>query len=506
VSVAVEPRLVDPRYRSGPPILATDGPEVADLATLAGFAPDPEQRLALDMLFAYDPHTGKSCVFEFCVICARQNLKTGLFKQAALGWLHITDQRLVIWSAHEFDTAQEAFRDMDELHAGTPALAARVKKVHRANGDEAIELVTGQRLKFKARTKAGGRGLTGDKVVLDEAFALKPDHMGALLPTLSVRPDPQVVYGSSAGMVDSEVLRGIRDRGRAGSSERLGYVEWGAPEARESCLRGEKCPHTLGIEGCGLDNPELWAMANPLLGRTRANGTGLTGDTIRSERQALPVMEFARERLGWWSDPSAKVIFPAGKWVACSLRQPDDLRVGGLAVAVSFDLTRAAIAAAGRDPETGRVHAKPLQTGPGTGWTVDRLVELQRRFGVDVAIDSRGPAAMLIDDLKAAGLRSVSEKEREGGLRGLRVMTTDDVCDACAGLFDAVSEERFGHDLYPELEAALEGAVQRSVGDRWAWGRRKSGADISTLEAVTFATWLAAQQTTSTVDVWGCYT
>ncbi len=61
---------------------------------------------------------------------------------------------------------------MEILITGCAPLARRVKKISYGNGEEAIELQTGQRLIFKARTKTGGRGLSGDKVVLDEAFAL----------------------------------------------------------------------------------------------------------------------------------------------------------------------------------------------------------------------------------------------------------------------------------------------------------------------------------------------
>ncbi len=239
--------LVEPAYRSSPSFTRTLGPEVADLAALAGFEPDPEQRLGLDLLFALDEHK-RSAAFEFAVVCSRQNLKTGLFKQAALGWLFVTDQDLVVWSAHEFRTAQEAFRDMEILITGCAPLARRVKKISYGNGEEAIELLTGQRLIFKARTKTGGRGLSGDKVVLDEAFALQPAHMGALMPTLSVRPDPQLVYGSSAGLAESAVLRGVRDRGRARSSARLAYLEW----CSEAVCAEPGCEHTLGAPGCAL--------------------------------------------------------------------------------------------------------------------------------------------------------------------------------------------------------------------------------------------------------------
>jgi hypothetical protein len=443
---------------------------------MVDFAPDPEQRLGLDLIFAVD-QWDRLTSFEFAVIVARQNLKTGLFKQAALGWLFITDQRLIVWSAHEFRTAQEAFRDMEQLICGHTSLSRLVKKVHRAAGSEGIELKTGQRLMFKARTKAGGRGLTGDKVVLDEAFALRPEHMGALLPTLSVVPDPQVVYGSSAGLVDSDVLRGIRDRGRPGTSPRLAYIEWCAPEG--GCTL-DRCSHDLGAEGCALDDEANWQRANPLTGRTRANGTGLTLEYLRSERQALPPFEFARERMGWWDESGADEIFGPGNWEACSTEVwPADLALGALAVAASYDLNSAAIGSAGADGD-GVVWLKPLQHGPGTSWLVRRAKELQDKFDVDVVIDERGPAAPLIGDLEDAGVR-------------LKVANTNDVLDACADLFERVRERMARHGSFTELDRAIASTVKRSVGDRWAWGRRQSEADISTLEAVTLASWWAAQ-------------
>ncbi len=158
--------LVEPAHRSVPSYRKTLGPEVADICELAGFAPDPEQRLALDAIFGLGPGN-KVAALEGAVIAPRQNIKTGLFKQCALGWLYVTDQRLIVWSAHEFSTAQEAHRDLVELIEGCDPLRKRVRAIHRGNGEEGIELLTGQRVKFKARTKTGGRGLSGDRIVLD---------------------------------------------------------------------------------------------------------------------------------------------------------------------------------------------------------------------------------------------------------------------------------------------------------------------------------------------------
>lgn len=472
MSASVE-QLVEPAFRSAPSFTQTLGPEVADLCELAGFAPDPEQRLGLDLIFALN-RGGKSAAFEFAVVCCRQNLKTGLFKQAALGWLFITEERLVVWSAHEFGTAQEAFRDMTVLIEANEYLDRRVKHIYRGNGAESIELVNGSRLIFKARTKSGGRGLTGDKVVLDEAFALQPDHMGALLPTLSVRPDPQVLYGSSAGLVGSHVLRGVRDRGRAGTSPRLAYLEWCAPQG--GCEE-EKCEHELGAAGCALDDEGNIQAANPLLGRTRGNGTGLTLEYVLSERQAMPPLEFARERLGWWDEPGTAEAFGPGKWEGCADRAlVEQLQVpmGAIGLAVSIDLAKSALVGAAVDGD--RVLVKPLQHGPGTGWLVARAKELQEQHNVDVVVDGHGPAADIIPDLEEAGVT-------------VRVASTQDVLDACAGIFKLVQDGRLAHGSFAELDAAAAGAVRRDVGDRWAWGRKTSTADISPLEGATLAAW-----------------
>lgn len=469
--------LVRPLYESIPDYHDTYGPEVADLCEVIGYGPDPEQRLGLDALFAVDRH-GKSVAFETGVIAARQNMKTGLLKMGVLGWLFITDQQLVIWSAHEFPTAQEAFRDLEILIGGSAFLSKRVKKVHRANGDEAIELRNGARLKFRARTKAGGRGLSGDKVVLDEAFALQPDHMGALLPTLTTRPDPQVVYGSSAGTAHADVLRKIRDRGRAGTSARLAYLEWAS--ARRACA-SEKCDHEPGKwDGCQLDDVENWKAANPLLGRVRPNGTGLTVEYLRAERAALPPAEFGRERMGWWDDPTAADIFGPGKWAQAAREEaerPAGMALTGLAVAVSIDLKSAAIVGCGVD-ETGASWIRVLQHGPGVTWPVDRLKELTTVHRVPAVIDGKGPGAVLVPSLEKDGVQ-------------IRVADTGNVLDAFANLRSRLDAGTVRVTPAPELDAAVGGAQLRQVGDRMAIGRKASTSDVSPLEAASLAVWQA---------------
>jgi phage terminase large subunit-like protein len=459
---------VRPAFWSVPGWVETDGPAVGDFARMVGFGPDPEQQLALDALFGVDGK-GRPASFEMAVICSRQNLKTALFEMAALGWLFLCQQRLIVWSAHEFRTAQEAFRHMTELLEGCDYTRRQLRHIHRASGNEAIELDTGQRLIFKARTKGSGRGLTGNKLILDEAFALLPMHMGALLPTLSAVPDPQVLYGSSAGREESEVLRSIRDRGRPGRDPSLAYMEWCAPE--DSCER-EACEHELGAPGCALDDEEKWALANPALGRR------ITVEHIRAERRALPPAEFARERLGWWDDPeTASLVISLSRWA--DLEDAGSQIVGDLVFA--FDVTPSrdfgSIAVAGRRAD-GLLHVEVVDVQPGTHWLQERL----RRLLVDhpaagpLVVDEYSPAASELSDLRAEGIPVQPFNGRE-------------LAQACGQFYDLVVDSRgLRHLGQHELSTALKGAAKRDLGDGgWAWGRLKSTANISPLVAVTLA-------------------
>jgi len=148
--------LVEPDYHTAPAWTRTLGDEVGDLNAQIGYAPYPEQQLLLDDTFALDDKSDRSAAFEVGAVACRQNLKTGYLKQATLGWLFITDQQLIVWSAHEFKTSQEAFRDISAMIDGSAMLTRRVRSIYSGSGNEAIELMNGQRLIFKARTSGGG--------------------------------------------------------------------------------------------------------------------------------------------------------------------------------------------------------------------------------------------------------------------------------------------------------------------------------------------------------------
>lgn len=501
----VSPDLVCPDHYAGPDWILTDGPAVAELNAAANFPPDPQQELGLDMIFAVGEN-GLPAAFAFCVICCRQNLKTGLLKQAAVGWLYVTDERRIVWSAHEMGTTRDAHADLAQMIEDSPALSRQLpatpnRGIYDANGQERIELKSGQVLKFKARTLSGGRGLTGDKVILDEAFALKAAHVGALLPTMTARPAGQVLYASSAGKADSEVLRDVRDRGRAGASPRLAYIEWLAP--REECddpdCRHPKDAAQRGVD-CALDREHLWRAANPTITTGR-----IAVQTIADLRQELPPEEFARESLGWWDEPNAgaAATFGEGRWEArAATVDTDGLAPAAIGIAVSIDRAWASIAAATlvewpvdpQDPAAGtepKVFVAPVDRREGVAWLVAEAKRIQDTHHCAVVVDDKGPAADIIKALE------------DGGVKVTRASLSE-YAEACSGIFDAVREGTLLHPSATELDDAASSATWRAVGERRVWGR-KSG-DITMLEAATLARWGALTERPSVYEDRGLVT
>lgn len=435
--------MLEPTWCTHPEYVQTFGPEVASVAAAAGLVPDPEQEMLLDLLFAIDAQH-RAAVFEFDLIAARQNLKTAFILMSEIGWLYVTDERLVVHSAHELDTTQEAFNDMKALITNTPALSRRLKPdrsegIKEGNGRWQIELTNGQRLRYKARTKGGGRGLTGNKVVLDEGFALQPSHMGALLPTLSAVIDPQVLTASSAGKVESAVLRDKRDRGRAGLTERQAYVEWGDRDEWTGCTSA-KCKHEKTAEGCALDNEKRWARTNPALGRR------ITLATLRSMRQAMPPEEFAREFLVWWdpTDGEGTGSIDLKAWSAGLDSTAPRLKHACVSVVVSPGMGQSTIAVAGRH-ESGRTLVMVRQL-EGVGKVPKALRKIEKRAIVEEVALASGDQTRSLE-----GALTKAEIDFEK-------LSSADVGQACAWLVAAANEGKIAHVGQTELDQAISRA------------------------------------------------
>jgi hypothetical protein len=397
-----------------------------------------------------------------------------------LAGLFLFGERLIIHSAHEQATSSEHFLRLVQLIESAPDFSGRILKVSRGKGAEAIHVrgfdggVT--RIFFKTRTTGGGRGLTGDLVVLDEAMILPGSTMSALVPTMAARSihgNPQLWLTGSA--VDKErhehglELARVRVDALRGA-ERLCYLEWSAATDVED-------PDLLPPEL--LKSPDAWAQANPGL------GIRISAEHVAGELDALGQRGFAVERLGVgdWPDPSgdADREIRLDEWRA--LQDPESQPAGMLFMAfdVRPDRGAAAIGVAARR-EDDLFHVEVIDHRAGTGWVVERLVDLVRAHGPHmVVLDESSPAASLLPRVLAR-LAEEGLDETEVVPLGAREHAA-----ACGVLVDAVRQQQVRHLGSQELVAAIRGAGKRPLGDSWAWGRLKSDADICPLVAVTLA-------------------
>lgn len=437
---------------------------------MAGLHLDPWQQFVLRSALGERPD-GRWAAFQVGVEVPRQNGKGGLLEARELAGLFLLGERLIIHSAHEFPTSLEAFNRLLALIEDTPELSARVAKngVKRSHGEEGITFKSGQRIRFRTRTKGGGRGFTADCLILDEAMVIPEAMHGALLPTLSARPNPQVWYTGSA--VDQETMEHglvfgrVRARAKRGDREGLAYFGFSADAESPADVTEEMAA-----------DPAQWAKANP------AGGYRITAEHIDHERRAMDPRTFAVERLGVgdWPSPDAvkgQVLDPE-KWAGLVDERSSAKDPVCFAFDVKPDRSGASICAAGVRPTDDLVHVEVVERKAGTGWVLDRLPELVREHKPRKVLCAQGsPAMSLVPKLEALGVE-------------VEVVSGPEHAQACGDFFDAVDDTRTVRHLgTQELVAAVRGAVSRPLGEAWAWSRSKSTVDISPLVGVTLARW-----------------
>ncbi|MFF4746800.1 terminase [Streptomyces sp. NPDC001268] len=488
-----------PRILTLPPtVLSSSGQEAVELAAMAGLELDPWQQFVLDRGLG-ERADGRWAAFEVAVNVPRQNGKGGIIEARELAGLFLLGERLILHSAHEFKTSIVAFRRIEQLIMNCDDLRKRVQRVRRTTGEEAIELVNGAVLRFLARSGGSGRGFTGDCNVLDEAMILGDDAMGALMPTMSAVPNPQIWYLGSAGIGSPSVQLGrLRRRALAAleSGEpdpSLAYFEWSVDAHRDECSQ-------LCTEHDEAGDPVSWAKANPAL------GIRISPEHVRNERLSMGSGGiFERERLGVGVYPSDTAdtwrVIGEDAWRALA----DGSTEMGDKVAFSIDTTperaHSAICSAGLSDSMNSdgnavTCVDVVDHRPGTGWVVARLVGLVKEHRpCAVVVDPGGPAASLLPAIRKALADDDELQMSEDEIDELLLEPKSrQVAAAAAMFFDAVSQQTLAHLDPAPLATALAGADRRPVGDGWTWARRGVSVDISPLVAATHAAWGLAER------------
>lgn len=434
--------------------VASSGPDVVEFAAEAGLVLDDWQCWILEEALA-ERADRRWAAFEVGVIVPRQNGKGSILEALEIYHLFVLKSQLIVHSAHEFKTAREHFLRMQSLIKNCPELYALVGPgsggyIHTGAGAESIGTAEGARLNFIARSRGSGRGFSGDLVVLDEAFNLPVESVGAMAPTMSAMPNPQVWYTSSPPHADSQVLHSVRKRGHAKQGGRLFFAEWS------------------NEPGVDPDDNAAMAAVNP------AYPHRLTPENLDAEREMLRDLgdELIRERLGVPSEEDSGSGVFEDKWPGCLDEQSQIADGLTVALDVAPGMTFSSFGCSGTRSD-GLAHIELMERHSGTGWVVDRAKYYNGKYGL-ILVDPHGPVSGLFKELREAGV--VLEEVGAG-----------EVPKACATIQEKVLNGTVRHIGQAPLDAAARGAAIKPAGDSWRWSRSGSPVDISSLFAVTLA-------------------
>jgi len=414
------------------------------------------------------------------LLCARQVGKSTLLQVLALWRMYVDGAPLVIGTAQNLDIAEEVWKGAVDMAEGVPDLKAEIENINRTNGKKALELVSGSRYKVQAASRRGGRGLSGDLVILDELREHQTwEAWSAVTKTTMARSRAQVWAASNAGDRTSIVLAHLR---------RLAHYSLGDPDGiNGDDVRADEAPEeldeSLGIfewsapPGCDISDRQGWAQANPSLGHTT------TERAIQSAMTTDPEAVFRTEVLCQWVDSMREGAFPAGVWESNMVEGAKITGTPTVAVDLRTGMQQsAAIVVAGASSGYDLIDVARYELGADKRWAENYIVEQVQKVleGLQlnkVVVDKFGENAGLILALEEAGVEVTR-------------LDTTDMRNATTGIRDAFINGRIKHLNQEPLNVAVLGAGVRRSAEQEIWSQVQSTTDITPLRAATAAWWV----------------
>jgi hypothetical protein len=213
-------------------------------------------------------------------------------------------------------------------------------------------------------------------------------------------------------------------------------------------------------------------------------GHTISEAALRANFHSMPRSEFLRAHLNVWTASINDAVVSAEAWDALAVTSPPRPPWVVLALDVGPRDASASIVAVGE--YDGELFSTVIESGPGTAWLPAALERACSEFE---------QPRVLADERSIAHLRPQLEQATGWNLMELG---TADIPISCEFWMKLVTEGKLHHRGEPELAAALDGASTRRLGDGWAWSRRNSGSDITSLVAQTIGAsfWLGTWGTT----------
>jgi len=407
----------------------------------------------------------------------RQAGKTTLFGPVACHRC-LTRQDVKVWlTAQTGGDARDTWLEVDK-RVQRSALRDPLVKARRANGTEAMTFPTGSTFRPFPPTEEAMHGKANELVAVDEGWSFD-DADGtaleaAITPTFTTTGGQLWIISAGGTARSAWLLRHVL-AGRAavenGVRQGIAYFEYGVDDADAATIAAGLDPDA-GVEAFERA-VELTLAAHPAAGYT------LRRDALVSAARSMKPGEFLRAYCNHWTRAGERVI-PAPLWDA-GRREVWPAPDGRLALgfAASIDQRDAAIVAGWRDGAGAPIKLDVIDARPGIDWLAPRVAELVERWRpAAIGHDAAGPSLDVADQLARQGIGP------------LIATSTRDYAAACSALLRHVMSGQLQHAGQPALDAAVDAAARRLVGDGlWMWSRRTSSATIAPLEAGTVALW-----------------
>lgn len=463
--------------------------DVADLSARAGVVLDEWQELILKTAMG-ERRDNTWAAKRVGVTVGRQNGKSQLLVSRALAGALLFGEKKIVISAHQQDTAREAFNKLVEILEadGNGWLMDRVKPkgIMNAINREAVKFSNGATIQFKARSGAAGKGFSSDCLMLDEAQILSQRAWVSINSTMSAMQNPQVwLLGTSPQVEDdSEVFESIRTAALEGRSTSAAWCEWGAdvtsPEFEAAKLDLAAKQWTPAVEFvCWTANP-AW-------------NTRMNHDVVQGELETYSEDKFAQDRLGvWLSDlgSTGTRAVSQEQWSESTVdAAPDGIR----AFAVSFNLAGDRLALAGARKHDDGVHVEiidALEDDRGVEAGLSSLADWFCERDVDGTPRWRQSSGIALSGRSGAPALAQLLRDRRVPDRWLFLPSTPKYVEACSMWLEGMRGGTITH--LREGQSVLDDSVAvTDVDKRGGLSATSIDGDDTPVEAVALAHWVA---------------
>lgn len=499
-----QPRIFTPPKRTLTPDTSHGFAAIAFAEDILGIKLFPWQRWLLIHALELDEETGAPR-FRYCVVTvARQSGKTMLMLVLALWHLYALDSPTVIGTAQDLANAEKAWAEAVEWAQSIEELEELIEKVSLGH-PKVMRLLSGCQYRVAAASRKGGRGFSGDLVLLDELREHQSwDSWSAVTNTMNARPKAQAWAFSNAGDALSVVLRYLR----AQAHRELGWPDGDADsdileeldEDMAEYLAENADQQVLGWFEWSADpdakrtDRHAWAQANPSLNHTEIVENCVTERTIAAAMRTNPPHQFEIEVLCRWLSMAESGPFPEGSWRETldneAAPAPDTPRM--VCLAMSWNRSKCYIARAAKDSDGNPVVGIAADRN-GTDWVIPWLIEHRDTYSGIVIQSNGAPETSLIDDIANALLP-------DGQAANLPIVNWagPDLGSATGLVFDRLEKRRLRHLAHPGLDSAATSAGVKVLSQgAWVIDLAASPTDAAPLKAAIGAVW-AVETTTPT--------